>query len=675
MLFKFHVANIKFLISGYYLTSFAGLVLMCTLCTAFAQTESPFNFEKLEKEIKQSTYFDSVGVFEKGKLAIAIATEEQNYSKIGRIYQYYGNFNYYLGRLEVADLYYDSSMLYAHQAKDSSLIVTNLVRKTYLELQEDTYAAERKFKKYLNVAKEQNDLVNVFETNNALGILSEQRQERAAALEYYYEALRAAENNNDAYSQGIALNNLGLLKVRIQQYEDAIKDFERGIQLADSIDEIRLAFNLHNNVGLLHYSEGANDLALTHYKETLERARRLGFPYSLLIAYLNVANTLFLNENFSTAEKYADSALYLMTEMNDSTNFPSLQYILAESRLNQDKKEEALLFINEGVEYAKRAKDSYNLQTGYNLQQRTLESLGRYEEALRTNKLYHTLKDSLNAVNNKTRLAELQIAYDTEKREAELMEERSKIELLKADNQLKTSRITLQWVIFVVVLIVFGLLFYLRIVRNKREQQKYFSQEILRALDEERSRISRDLHDDIGQSLSAVKSKVNLIKAGRLPSFEGVEESIGQILEQTRKISHEIHPSYLSKIGLKNSIISLLENVEKNTEMITSNELNEEIDKLCQEKQTQIYRILQECVANTIKHADAKSIKVSIVKEKDRFKLIYRDNGKGINNKKQFSDGIGMLTISERADFLNAKVQVGTNKNGGVRLLLSFPSE
>lgn len=675
MLFKFHVSNTKFLISGYYLTSFAGFVLMCLLSSAFAQTEAPFNFEKLEKEIKQSTYFDSVGVFEKGKLAIAIAKEEQNYSKIGRIYQYYGNFNYYLGRLEVADLYYDSSMLYAHQAKDSSLIITNLVRKTYLEMQEDTYAAERKFKKCLNIAKRQNDLVNVFETNNALGILSEQRQERAAALEYYYEALRAAENNNDAYSQGIALNNLGLLKVRIQQYEDALKDFERGIQLADSIDEIRLAFNLHNNVGLLHYSEGANDLALAHYKETLERARKLGFPYSLLIAYLNVANTLFLNENFSTAEKYADSALYLMTEMNDSTNFPSLQYILAESRLNQDKKEEALLFINQGVQYAKLAKDSYNLQTGYNLQQRTLESLGRYEEALRTNKLYHTLKDSLNAVNNKTRLAELQIAYDTEKREAELMEERSKIELLKADNQLKTSRITLQWVIFVVVLIVFGLLFYLRIVRNKREQQKYFSQEILRALDEERSRISRDLHDDIGQSLSAVKSKVNLVKSGRLPSLEGVEESIGQILEQTRKISHEIHPSYLSKIGLKNSIISLLENVEKNTEMITSNELNEEIDKLCQEKQTQIYRILQECVANTIKHADAKSIKVSIVKEKDRFKLIYRDNGKGINNKKQFSDGIGMLTISERADFLNAKVQVGTNKNGGVRLLLNFPSE
>ena len=168
------------------------------------------------------------------------------------------------------------------------------------------------------------------------------------------------------------------------------------------------------------------------------------------------------------------------------------------------------------------------------------------------------------------------------------------------------------------------------------------------------------------------KSKVNLFKKGQVQDLEGLEESLGDLIQQARLLSHRLHPSYLEKIGLKRSIISLLDKIEKNTGIITSYDVEPSIDNLSLVKQTQVYRILQECINNTIKHADAKSIKVLITKDEGEYSFVYRDNGKGIDFSSSKNQGLGMMTIKERVSKLKGKLQLLSQPKKGFYLTIKF---
>src|SRR5690554_1510536 len=296
-----------------------------------------------------------------------------------------------------------------------------------------------------------------------------------------------------------------------------------------------------------------------------------------------------------------------------------------------------------------------------------------FEEALETYMMYSETKDSTEEVKNQKQFAELQVIYDTEKKEAELEHERTRISILEKDNKLYQSRV-FNVVFFSMIILLIGVVFfYLRYIQSRRKQQALFSQQLISRIDDERSRISKDLHDDIGQSLSVAKSKINLYNKGQLDSVEDMEESLGELIQQVRVLSHELHPSFLEKIGLKRSVISLLDKIEKDTQLITSHRLFDEIDDLELEVQNQLYRITQECINNTIKHADAKSIKVTIKTDRNNFIYIYRDNGKGLDA--ALKTGFGFSAMKERSSKIGGRFSVHSQIGKGIKIMIKFPKK
>ncbi|MFN7013742.1 MAG: sensor histidine kinase, partial [Bacteroidia bacterium] len=181
----------------------------------------------------------------------------------------------------------------------------------------------------------------------------------------------------------------------------------------------------------------------------------------------------------------------------------------------------------------------------------------------------------------------------------------------------------------------------------------------------------KDLHDDIGQSLSVIKSKVHLYKQGQTQNLEGLEEAIGEIIEQTRQISRSLYPSYLEKIGLTRSVATMLDKVQRDTNIVCSFEISEETENLDLEKKTHIYRILQECINNTLKHSNATALKIAINKENDLLKLTYQDNGKGIS-KNEFSTGMGFMSIRERVRIINGILSFDDKRDKGFKLTLKL---
>ncbi|MFN3916106.1 MAG: tetratricopeptide repeat protein [Flavobacteriales bacterium] len=649
-------------------------LLICFFCSiGWTQHQLDTNtFEGLKNIIRQSTYYDSVALFKYGKKAIELAKLQKSPSNEALIYQYYGNFYYFSRKLEQAEEYYKKSIETAVKVADSTLINSTKIRLAFILADRDSYLAEKEFFRLLKVSKDNNETKNIIECLNGLGILYENRQNLNEAFDCYLKGLKVAEEFNDDYYIGIILNNLSLVKHYNNQNEEALKDLERALIYAEKTGETRLSLNLHNNLGLVNSSNKDYYEALLHYSKTLEKAKQIGFPTLIGVAHLNISNSYNEIKNHSTALNHVDSALAILTITGEKQFYSKPRFLKAIILREMGKIKQAESFVIEGIAYAQQNEFPQDVASGHRLLSSLYKHQGRFREALESFEKYHELNDSLLSINNQEKIAELLVLYDLDKKEAELENERNKTAILEKENELKQAKIrnVLLMSLFTTILIV--IVVYLRHIFITRKQQRHFTQKLIESIDSERSRISRDLHDDIGQSLSVVKSKVNLFNNGKTNALEGMETELGELINQTRNISHQLHPSYLEKIGLIRSVASLLEKIQNSSGVICSYEITHKVEELPLEKKTQIYRVVQECLNNTLKHSSAQAIKVEIGRmEGGKFTLIYRDNGVGIKSE-SVNEGIGLLTVKERARSLGGEAQMGANQGRGFKLTISF---
>lgn len=642
-----------------------GLICWCLSTQATAQqTELVKQYDYYAKQIRQSTYFDSVFVFSYGDSAIRIARQLNALDKEAQIYQYYGNYYYFSRKHEQSDKYYAKSISLAKKAGNDELVHSTLIRKAFILVDTDNFQAEKDFEDLLLRVQKNNEIQNTIECYNGLGIIQESRGNRNAALEFYLNGLKVAEQHKMEYHIGMLLNNIGLIKFYNKQYEEAKKDLERALTYAEKLNEMRLALNLHNNLGLVSSTQNDYRTALGHYRQTLKKAHYLGFPQAIAVAHLNLGNSLNEIEEVDSALIYVDSSILVFERINDY-HFASRPYFLKASIYRQRKElGQAMGYIETGLGYARKANGLLEVAQGLRIQSEIFRDMGRFEEALQAFERYHTLTDSLSEVNNSEKIAELQLIYDMEKKDAE-------ITLLEKENALKASRLNIIIVSSVALIILILAYFRNRQIRLRRRQQKEFTHKLIASIDAERSRISRDLHDDIGQSLSVIKAKINLIEKGRTEQLEGLESEVGEVINLARQLSHSLHPSYLEKIGITRSVASLMDRIQRSTGLICSYEIDEKFEELSLFHQTQLYRIIQECINNTLKHAEAKALKLILSYKDDQFGFEYMDNGKGVDSDR-LNTGIGMDTIRERSSKVGGKVYTGDVNGKGFRLYFKF---
>ena len=469
------------------------------------------------------------------------------------------------------------------------------------------------------------------------------------------------------------LNNIGLIKFSGGQVEEAEIDFIKGLQIIKGMDEGRLRLNLNNNLGLISKESGKLKSSIRYYHNTLKEAKKLGFPMGIGVAYVNLADSYLNSGNFTMANAMADTSILLL-EKNHQWNFLSMAYGLKSSVLRQSGDLKGARLI---LQKAKTLNNSFPYPDNILYYLKELsdieEASGHMKEALRLTKAYHLYQDSLTDLANKDKLLQMQILYGKDKIENELQSEKNKNTLLVKENELEKTKI--QSVIFISILftLLTLLIVFSWVTLQRRRQQKQFTQDLISHVDEERSRISKDLHDDLGQSLSMIKSRLSLHISGKTTDLSGLNEAISDVIDKTRNISHELHPSMISKLGLERSLVSLIEQTQEHTGMFCSLEAETELHNFDLEMQSQLYRILQECINNTIKHAEASALKISITEAQEGMELIYQDNGKGIGEQVKSIQGIGILTIKERVDKIGGKVNFQFGNEKGFKMNVFLP--
>jgi len=225
----------------------------------------------------------------------------------------------------------------------------------------------------------------------------------------------------------------------------------------------------------------------------------------------------------------------------------------------------------------------------------------------------------------------------------------------------------------------------LKITENKlKESQKKYrnlSRHLEKILEKERSAIAMNLHDDLGQKLTALDLDLAWIK-GRIgvqspPVRKKLNEMslmINEIIESIKEISSFLRPSILYDLGLFPAIISLLNKFEKSSGIKCVFKSDTEEIHVDDQISLIIYRVLQEALTNIARHSGASFAEITISLENNIIQMEICDNGKGIDADKVSSvTSMGLTGIKERVRSVYGKVQIKGGKESGTRIKVSIP--
>ena len=165
-----------------------------------------------------------------------------------------------------------------------------------------------------------------------------------------------------------------------------------------------------------------------------------------------------------------------------------------------------------------------------------------------------------------------------------------------------------------------------------------------------------------------------LSKTTKKGDNQGAESLAKDTLDEVRSISRGLHPSNLERLGLTESINALVYNINANTDVFFTENIEDIDNMLSKESELHLYRIIQEFLSNVIKHAEAKAVKMEIKKVANGINVLVSDNGKGFNiESKNKSLSLGLKTLFERAKIIGAQLILDSELNKGTEMTLNIP--
>lgn len=210
------------------------------------------------------------------------------------------------------------------------------------------------------------------------------------------------------------------------------------------------------------------------------------------------------------------------------------------------------------------------------------------------------------------------------------------------------------------------------------------SSELIRVREEERRMIARELHDEVGQSLTAIKFELAAAQhtleegGGPLDLLADVRPIVEQTLQTVRDLSHMLHPSVLDDLGLSAAVDLYIREFRRRHAI--SVELTETGmgERLPRDVETAAYRIVQEALTNVAKHAEATVCRVSFTRLERSLVVVVGDDGVGFESDRRGGracGGLGLVSMQERAMQLGGTLVVESGRGHGTRIVVELPSE
>lgn len=221
-------------------------------------------------------------------------------------------------------------------------------------------------------------------------------------------------------------------------------------------------------------------------------------------------------------------------------------------------------------------------------------------------------------------------------------------------------------------------------VRTHREELQRLTAKLLNSQEAERKRIAFELHDEAGQALVGINFVMeNLEKelpvdgAGIRDHLREIKAQINHTYHEMRRISHRLHPSLLTDLGLEPALESYLTNISKQTGLMVDFKMLGFDERLHPEIETALYRLAQEALTNTLKHSRAKRFRLSLIKSYPHLIFSAEDDGTGfdLDELKGNSQSLGLLCMRERTAIMGGHFSFRSVKGKGTKIRIKIPIE
>jgi two-component system, NarL family, sensor histidine kinase UhpB len=198
----------------------------------------------------------------------------------------------------------------------------------------------------------------------------------------------------------------------------------------------------------------------------------------------------------------------------------------------------------------------------------------------------------------------------------------------------------------------------------------------LHAQEEERRRIARGLHDEVGQTMTGVLFQLRRLAQDATPEQQPVlastQEAVRASLEEVRRVAQELRPEVLDHLGLSSALVNLSRTFADRTGIRVRRHFDERLPALAPDVELAVYRVAQESLTNAAKHSGAEEILLALEDDDDGLVLRVADNGHGFNGR--LVEGGGLRGIREHALIAGGTVAIGPRRTGGVEVRLRVPA-
>ncbi len=542
--------------------------------------------------------------------------------------------------------------------------------------------AEKHFLKDTSADAKENVMVN----RMSMGTVALQQGYHETAIRYYLDVVDQNMNHSaipDWKNLLTAYANIGLVYNDLKQFDKALEYHTRALNISNKHpDELKKLVQVQSFIALdLLNLKKYNEVvpAIEKAENTAEKINTdyfFAIVYAIKGRYFNEINKYDSSIAASTkALRHAKAVNQKFQESNILYQLGVSNYMLGHYIKSRDYFLSAL-FIN------RKLKDKVREQATLNYLGKAYAGNNNFEAASKYFQEYIQLSDSLNKTEVQKKINEIENKYQSEKK---LLQ----ISSLKKDNAFQKSAlkhrqaINAALVVVCILLLSLAGLFYFNFKNKNRlfkqnealHQQKISEienerklaavQSVIKGQEAERSRLARDLHDGVGGLLSGVKLSLSTMKGNVFLSeknAQSINNIIGQLdqsIAELRRVSHNMMPEALIKFGLKEALENYCENINllgKSKVKLQTYGMENRMD---QNTEIVLYRIVQELLSNVIKYAEAENVLIQLTQESAHFTLTVEDDGKGFETSGLITNkGAGIANVKARAAYLNGLVDV-----------------
>ena len=464
---------------------------------------------------------------------------------------------------------------------------------------------------------------------------------------------------------------IGVSYFQMSDHKKSISHFETAKVLAIRSKKYEDTIKINLELGLSYVGIGQNNKGFEMLKSNLALAKNTKNVDLIVTGIDNLSNAYYEVNDYENSLKHQLEILNYPDYINSTLEYrTAINQHLAEINIALKRWDEAQRYVTLAIKYGTEMGSNDWLFDCYKNQAAIYEAKGRYKDALFFHQKYLVTKDSVYQKDYDEKMSAMANLYELEHKE-------NQIDHLTIDKQIasaKIERLTF-FIIFLALIMGFLVTFY-QYRKNKSEKnlQQKIAFQLIQAQEEERQRISKDLHDSVGQNILFLKNQLQnnseYIDRGKLI------KTIDDALQEIRNISKNLYPNQLEKYGLIAAVEALAEEVAHSTGIFVSSDMEGIEELLNKNVKINFYRIIQEFVNNTLKHAEATAIRITAHRTDQTIELIVQDNGKGFDKaemQRKANQSFGLLNMEERVKMLKGTFAIESELGKGTKTTFSIP--